>query len=156
VAWTGAAAQSPVTALSTRQYQLPGSNGSSWLPIDDATLSRTVSSNSQIAAVLHANADLWTATAGYNQDLAIFVSVNSCPAQLVAWKESGGSAGTTSPNAAFLQSVMTLVPGNVYTFSLRWKANKPAFGATIAAGAGPIGTQYSPTTLTVEEVAPAS
>jgi len=99
---------------------------------------------------------LWTATASYNQDLAIFVSINACPAQLVAWKESGGSAGTYSPNAAFLQSVMTLEPGNRYTFTLRWKANRPASGATIAVGAGPVDGRYSPTTLTIEEVAAAS
>ena len=106
--------------------------------------------------ILHANADLWTANGGVNQDLAIFVSINHCPAELVGWKESGGSAGTFSPNAAFLQSVITLNPGNLYTFTLRWKANRPASGRTIAIGAGPLGGQYSPTTLTVEEVAPVS
>jgi len=156
VAWLTSAPRGAFSAVSTRQYQLGGNDGSSWVPIDDAVFSRTVSTETTVGAVLHANADLWTATAGYNQDLAVFVSINACPAQLVAWKESGGSAGTYSPNAAFLQSVMTLLPGNLYTFTLRWKANRPATGATIAAGAGPIGSEFSPTELTVEEVAPAS
>ena len=35
------------------------------------------------------------------------------------------------------------------SFSLEWKTNKPASGATIYAGAGPIGSAYSPTRLTV-------
>ncbi len=156
LAWLNAAPRDAVTAVSTRQYLLSGNDGSSWVPIDDAVLSRTVSTQTTVAAILHANADLWTATASYNQDLAIFVSINACPAQLVAWKESGGSAGTYSPNAAFLQSVMTLEPGNRYTFTLRWKANRPASGATIAVGAGPVDGRYSPTTLTIEEVAAAS
>jgi hypothetical protein len=52
--------------------------------------------------------------------------------------------------------VVTLLPGNLYTFSLRWKANRPAAGATIAVGAGPVDGRYSPTTLTIEEVAPAT
>jgi hypothetical protein len=51
---------------------------------------------------------------------------------------------------------MTLEPGNRYTFSLRWKANRTATGATVAVGAGPIGGAFSPTTLTIEEVAPAT
>jgi hypothetical protein len=156
VAWLNSAPRDAVTAVSTRQYLLSGNDGSSWVPIDDAVLSRTVTTDTTVAAILHANADLWTAAARYNQDLAIFISINDCPAQLVAWKESGGSAGTYSPNAAFLQSVITLEPANRYTFTLRWKANRPATGATIAVGAGPLGGGFSPTTLTIEEVAPAT
>ena len=94
------------------------------------------------------NADLWTANSGYNQDLGIFVSVNGGAPTLVAWKESGGFAGTFSPNAAFVQAVYTMNPGNSYVFSLWWKTNKPASG-TIFAGAGPIGSAFSPTRLTI-------
>jgi hypothetical protein len=99
-------------------------------------------------ALVSANADLWTANSGYNQDVGIFVSVNGAPDQLVAWKESGGYAGTYSPNAAFLQATWPVSSGNSYAFKLMWKTNRSASGATIYAGAGPIGSQYSPTRLT--------
>ena len=156
VAWLSIPPQGTFTASSTQQYLLSGSDGTAWRALDDARFTRTVTTDQPVAVILHANADLWTANAGINQDLAIFVSVNGCPPQLVGWKESGGSAGTFSPNAAFLQSVMTLTPGNQYAFSLRWKANRAAAGKTIAAGAGPINGQFSPTSLTIEEAAPAS
>src|SRR4029077_16703626 len=65
-----------------------------------------------------------------------------------AWKESGGYAGTFSPNAAFVQTVVFLKQGQQYTVKLVWKANKNASGATIWAGAGPIGIKFSPTRLT--------
>jgi outer membrane protein assembly factor BamB len=152
IAWLTVPPQGTFTATSTRQYQLSNSDGATWQPLDDPSFRRTVAVEQPVAVMLHASADLWTANSGYNQDLAIFVSVDNCPAELVAWKESGGSAGTFSPNAAFLQSVMTLVSGKQYVFSLRWKTNRPAAGRTIAAGAGPIGGQYSPTSLSIEEV----
>jgi hypothetical protein len=101
-------------------------------------------------AILGANADLWTANAGYNQDLAITRSVDGGPAQVIGWKESGGFAGTFSPNAAFNESPVLLAAGHSYTFSLEWKTNRPASGATIYAGAGPIGGAFSPTSLTLE------
>src|SRR5207245_8520012 len=52
-------------------------------------------------AMLAGNADLWTTTAGFNQDLAI--SVNG---SVAAWKESGSFGGTYSPNAALVETVM--------------------------------------------------
>jgi hypothetical protein len=69
----------------------------------------------------------------------------------VGWKESGGFAGTFSPNAAFLQVEMSLVGGHTYVFKLMWKTNKPASGKTIFAGAGPLPSpvQISPTRVTV-------
>jgi hypothetical protein len=39
-------------------------------------------------------------------------------------------------------------PGHTYVFSLAWKTNIPASRATIYAGAGPIGSAFSPTRLT--------
>src|SRR5947209_4880848 len=63
-------------------------------------------------AVLSGNADLWTSVAGYNQDLGISVSGTgqsvypTRAGQPEAWKESGGFAGTFSPNAAFVQTVV--------------------------------------------------
>jgi hypothetical protein len=68
----------------------------------------------------------------------------------VAWKESGGFAGTFSPNAAFVESVYAMSAGSTYVFKLKWKTNTSAAGATIFAGAGPIGGQYSPTSLTAQ------
>jgi len=96
-------------------------------------------------AVLSANADLWTWNAGINQDLAIFVN-----GSLIAWKESGGFAGTFSPNAALVHATVTLSPSTTYTIDLRWKSNVSASGKTISAGAGPINSNFSPTRLTAE------
>jgi hypothetical protein len=100
-------------------------------------------------ALVTANADLWTANAGYDQDIGVFVSVNGGPESLVVWKESGGYGGTFSPNAAFAQALYQMSAGNSYVFRLRWKANRAASGATIFAGAG-LGPVFSPTRLTVE------
>jgi hypothetical protein len=135
-------------AVSTAQYQLAGSDGSTWADIDAASLVLTVApSTGSCLAILTGNADLWTATAGLNQDLAIDVNGNT-----VGWKESGGFAGTFSPNAAMVQAVTPMVAGSSYTVKLRWKANRPAGGGTIYAGAGPIAGQFSPTSLSAQLV----
>ena len=140
------------TAVSTQQYSSVNSNGSTWAEMDPTNLATpaiAIGSGGTVETVLvSGNADLWTANSGYNQDLGIFVSVNGGAPTLVAWKESGGFAGTFSPNAAFVQAVYTMNPGNSYVFSLWWKTNKPASG-TIFAGAGPIGSAFSPTILNV-------
>jgi hypothetical protein len=67
---------------------------------------------------------------------------------LLAWKESGGFAGTFSPNAAFAQTTYQMSSGHTYVFRLKWKTNKNAPGATIFAGAG--SGPFSPTRLTLE------
>jgi hypothetical protein len=91
---------------------------------------------------------LWTANAGVNQDLGIFVSGGAFGSgKLVAWKESGGNAGIFSPNAAFVQTVLPLAAGT-YTVALEWKANHATNGTIFAAaGLGPV---YSPTRLTAQ------
>jgi hypothetical protein len=139
------------SSVSTSQYSLTNSDGATWQAIDAATnVSLAPAANSN--AVLGANADLWTAQSGQNQDLGIFVCVDSCSTDtLVAWKESGGSAGTFSPNAAFVQSVYAMTGGHTYVFKLKWKtAQAVCATCKISAGAGPIGGNYSPTRLTVE------
>src|SRR5207237_3641323 len=82
-----------------------------------------------------------------NQDVSIFGSAAGGPDTAVAWKESGGSAGTFSPNAAFVQGTYAMTAGTTYIVKLKWKANIPA-GGTIFAGAGPLSTGFSPTRLT--------
>jgi len=136
-----------LNAVSAMQYNLPDSDGSTWVDIDSTNLKLTVSPSASATLELGGNADLWTANAGFNQDLGIFVSVNGGADQLVAWKESGGFAGTFSPNAAFVQGVYAVSAGSTYVFKVKLKANKSAGGATIVAGAGPIGTAFSPTSL---------
>jgi len=65
----------------------------------------------------------------------------------VAWKESGGFAGTFSPNAAAVEGYYPVQAGQAYTFTLVWKMNKPATpGISISAGAGNPGS-FSPTRL---------
>jgi hypothetical protein len=136
----------PNLAVSTKQYTLSNSDGATWQTIDAPNLSTTIGSNASGLAILGANADLWTANAGFNQDLGIFVSDNGGPDSLVGWKESGGFAGTFSPNAAFLKATYFLTGGHSYVFTLKWKTNKNAPGATIFAAAGN-GPTYSQTSL---------
>ena len=131
--------------VSTQQYTLSGSDGTTWNDIDPSHLGLSVTPATDSMAVLSAGADLWTENAGYNQDLGINVG-----GTIVAWKESGGFAGTFSPNAAFVQTVFPMTAGITYGIKLQWKANKSAGAAIIAAGAGPwpLGTSnFSPTTL---------
>jgi hypothetical protein len=88
-------------------------------------------------ALLGANADLFTDTAGYNQDIGLFVTDNGVDNTTpLAWKESGGFAGTFSPNAAYVEASFPLASGHTYVFKLKWKTNKPAPGVTIYASAG--------------------
>src|ERR1700730_8859589 len=90
----------------------------------------------QLAAP-RANAGGFTDTAGHNQDIGIFVSDNGVDNTTpLAWKESGGFAGTFSPNAAYVQALYNLTGGHTYVFKLKWKANKNAPGVGIYASAG--------------------
>jgi hypothetical protein len=143
----------PNFAVSTTQYTLPNSNGSTWVPMDATNLETTLNPGADSTAVLGANVDLWTANAGVNQDIAIFVSDNGGAFALVAWKESGGFAGTFSPNAAFVKATYPMTGGHTYVFRLEWKSNKNAPGTTIYAGAGPISGQFSPTSLFAQTIA---
>jgi hypothetical protein len=144
------AGPNPYSAVSKSQYSIANSDGATWKDIDSVNLKVTVAAAASATAIIGANADLFTANVGYNQDIAIFVSVDGGADQLVSWKESGGFAGTFSPNATFAEASYTLNAGSTYIFKLKWKTNKNAPGATIFAGAGPIGTNFSPTTLTVQ------
>jgi hypothetical protein len=138
-------------AVSWQQYQMSGSDGTTWKAIDMSALSLTLTPTADSNAILGGNADLWTATAGVNQDLGIFVSGGIyASGQLVGWKESGGNAGTFSPNAAFVQTVVPVKAATTYTVVLEWKANH-ATGGTIFAGAGG-SMPFSPTRLTAELV----
>lgn len=140
-------------ASSNSQYTLTSSDGATWQPLDAAKLTLNFIPPVNSLAVISANADLFTDAAGYNQDLGIYATpsdVTQFPSNIVAWKESGGFAGTYSPNAAYVQTVLPVTAGTAYTVGLRWKTNLPAPGATIYAGAGPLAGTYSPTRLTVE------
>jgi hypothetical protein len=132
----------------TAQHWLygPASDGITFQNFD-SSVTFAVGSTTNCVAFLGANADLWTANAGYNQDIAVALN-----GTVVAWKESGGYAGTFSPNAAFVQVPFAVTPGRSYTLTLAWKANKPAQNAGIYAGAGPIGQGYSPTSLTLQTI----
>ena len=134
----------PYTAVSRQQYQLTASDGITWSDLDPTNLSLRITPSSDVTAVLSANADLWTANAGINQDLGIDVN-----GTVLVWKESGGFGGTFSPNAAFVQATMPMTHGATYVIKLRWKTNKPEGTATIFAGAG-AGAPFSPTRLTVQ------
>jgi hypothetical protein len=144
-------------AASTRQYNLPSSDGVTWTSMDAANLQQTLAPSASQWALLEANADLWTARAGFNQDIGIFVSTNGGADTLVGWKESGGNGGTFSPNAAFLQVPFAVISGSTYVVKLKWKTNRDArpTGATIYAGAGGAGP-YSHTSLSARLIPTAS
>jgi hypothetical protein len=142
------AGSNPLDVVITSQLALFNSDAVTWASMN---VQLAVASSVSRYAVVGANADLWTQAAGYNQDIAIFVSDNGGPAQLVVWKERGGFGGTYSPNAAFAEAVVSLTAGHNYVFGLYWKTNKPAFGS-IFVGAGPISGAYSPTRLLVNAI----
>src|SRR2546428_12118844 len=146
----------PWSVVSTRQYSLAGSDGATWTDVDGTNLQLKIMPTVDSVAIVSANADLWTSVAGFNQDLGISVSGGAFPSvagQPEAWKESGGFAGTFSPNAAYVQAVLHLRTGVGYTVKLQWKASRAGSGATIWAAAGPIGPNYSPTRVTAVLVA---
>jgi len=134
---------------STQQYRLDGSDGAAWADIDPNALALTLAPSSDCVAILTGNADLWTATAGFNQDLGIQVTTtgSTLSPTWISWKESGGFAGTFSPNAAFVQAVVPIKANVIYTVRLQWKANRSSDGSSIFAGAGPIAGAFSPTRL---------
>ena len=143
---TGGAGTSIFAKVSYGQYRLTGSDGATWVDMDASILLQIITPVFSCQAIISANCDLWTANAGYNQDIGIFISGGSFGSgQIVAWKESGGFAGTFSPNAAFVETTQPFVKGVAYTVKVVWKTNKPAAGATIVAGAGT--GPYSPTRL---------
>jgi hypothetical protein len=145
------------TAVSNNQYTLASSDGATWANMDSTLLKLSITPTFNCMAILSAGADLWTFNPGFNQDIGIAISGGAYPTiagQPEGWKESGGYAGTFSPNAAFVQTIVPLLAGGVYTIQVVWKANKGG-ASTIAAGAGPIGTpaKFSPTRLTAQLVA---
>ena len=143
---TGGAGISIFAKVSTQQYKLKDSDGATWVDMDATNHLQIITPAFSCQAVISANCDLWTVNAGYNQDIGIFISGGIYGSgQIVAWKESGGFAGTFSPNAAFVETTQPFVKAVAYTVSVRWKTNKPATGATIVAGAGT--GPYSPTRL---------
>src|SRR5207302_7492578 len=109
------ASGTPYGAISTQQYPLNHSDGTTWQSVDAAVIV-TVTPGADTNSVLGANADLFTNTAGYNQDIGILVSDNGGADQLLAWKESGGFAGTFSPNAAYVQTIFNMTTGHTYVF----------------------------------------
>jgi hypothetical protein len=146
------------TAVSTQQYQLPNSDGTTWQDLDATNLALTVTPTANSLAIISGNADLWTSRPGFNQDVGIYLQESDgtqYPGNIVAWKESGGFAGTFSPNAAFVQTVLPMTANTTYHLKLRWKTNKNTSnnGEVIVAGAGPWpsgSSTFSPTRLTVQ------
>ncbi len=150
------------TKAVTTQMGLAGSNGSTWVDMDATNLHITISPHFHCQAIVTVNADLFTDTAGLNQDIGVRATSSTAPpgvglypttaGQPEAWKESGGPV-KFGPNAAFLQTVLPMRAGLTYNLFAVWKANKAATSAQhIYAGAGPIGSKFSPTRMTVQLV----
>ena len=147
---TIATGANPYHKESVKQYPLANSTGVAWTPMDSTILDVPVAPGANTNAIVGANVDLFTGAAGFNQDIGIFVTDNGGSPMLLVWKESGGFAGTYSPNAAFAQASYHMLSGHNYVFKLQWKTNKDAPGATIYAGAGPGPSPWSNTRVTVE------
>jgi hypothetical protein len=122
--------------VSTQQYGLSGSNGSTWSALDASKLTLTVVPPADSYAVLSASASLFANTAGVNQDLGITVSPSptGCSQSPVVWKESGGAI-SFRPNPVSMETACTFRQGTTYTVQLVWKSNLNT-SATIYAGAG--------------------
>ena len=142
------------SGTSTQQFGQINSDGTYWQPVDSLGLSTTVTPASTGSFMVAGNADLWTSLATYNQDIGIMVSGGAYgPGTLVAWKESGGFAGTFSPNAAFVATDLHLQASITYKIWLVWKGNRVALAFNqIFIGAGPINTHFSPTWLTAVQL----
>lgn len=139
----------------TTQKTLINNDGTSWVPVDGANLTASVTGASGQVAILTGNADLFTAAGGYHQDIGILVKGSGFPTNgtVVAWKESGGFAGTFSPNAAFVETAVTLPATGTYTATLVWKTNKTEpNGVVVFEGAG-ASLPFSPTTIVAQVVA---
>jgi hypothetical protein len=158
---TGAAVPNLVVATSPIQHWQSSGDGSTWYRVDwnDAnhpltTTFTTPAGGGAQTWFMGVNADLWTTTIGYNQDIGICLtqgsSVGSCSgAAIVGWKESGGLLAAYAPNAAMLESTVALQPGTQYTVTVVWKANVAYSRGAIYGGAGS-GYPYSPTTLLLQ------
>jgi hypothetical protein len=148
-------ASAPIDQVSTLQYKLAGSDGATWQTVNFSKFTIPITPANDCQVIISGNADLWTANAGYNQDLGVSISGGqfpTFPGQPEAWKESGGLAGTFSPNAAYVQIVEDLSAGQTYAIQLVWKTNQFAAGTRIFTGAGPVAGGYSPTRLTVQPI----
>lgn len=158
-AGAGAAQTQPVSISSGRQYELTASDGTTWQPMDPVNLSFVAPANTpqDTRVTVTVTSDLWTAVAGYNQDIGIaqVSSPGATPVAPIAWHESGGAVATFSPNATTVEIATTVGGNNLNTLEVVWKANV-ANGAggrptpsMIYAGAGSAGN-FSPTTLAVQ------
>src|SRR5207248_2483751 len=72
---TGTTALSnPYSTVSSAQYHLSNSDGENWRFVDQSALSLTVRPPRDAMVLVTGNADLWTANAGYNQDIGLWTS----------------------------------------------------------------------------------
>src|SRR3984893_358334 len=143
----------PYSAVSYQQYRLSNSDGATWTDMDSTYLALSVTPTRDSSAIVSGNADLWTASPAVNQDIGIAGNGGTYPTiarQPEAWEGSGGKPGPSSPNAAFVQTVLQLKANTTYTLKLQWKANHATTGTILAAaGLGPV---FSPTRLSVQLV----
>lgn len=114
----------------------------------------TTGSTGTYDALVTANVDTFTTTAGVNQDVGICSAVssqfsNQCATSgtpgIVNYQENGGAA-TYKPIASLVQAHLTLSASTTYEFGIVWKANG---SGTIYAGAGTSPT-FSPSTIAVQ------
>lgn len=126
---------------------------SSWA-VMDSSLNTTFTAATSGQALLTANADVFTARSGTNQDVGICVapaaslSAGCSNGTVVAWAENGG-APAYMPIAALVEAVYPVSANAQYTVGIVWRAS--GGGGTIYAGAG--GGPYSASS-TVAQISP--
>ena len=134
----------------TEQYSLQLSDGFAWHMPGPSPLHLLFYPTADCLAVIGVNMDLWTENAGVNQDVGIKLQTGGITyaPDVLAWKESGGAAGTFSPNAAYLETVLPVYQGLSYDLQVVWKANHMTDG-TIHANAG-LSPNFSPSRITAQ------
>lgn len=114
-------------------------SSTSWTLMDSTNLDTTFTPSSTGTALLTASADVFTTTAGTNQDLGICVAAagtitaGCANGTVVTWAENAG-ANTYMPIAALVQGTSAVTSGTTYTVGVVWRASS---ANAIDAGAGP-------------------
>jgi len=70
---TGGANLTHFVKVSNKQYNLPSSDGKTWVDMDATGLGQVITPMFNAQAVISVSTDLWTANSGFNQDIGVFI-----------------------------------------------------------------------------------
>lgn len=141
--WSGTSSSGTQYTTSSRTWTLVD-------PTQNSALNPTFTPTTSGQALLTANADIFTASSGTNQDVGICVAAaaslhTDCSnGTVVAWAENSG-ASVYMPIAALVEADVMLTANTQYSVGIVWRANG---SGTIYAGAGT--NPYSQSSLVVQ------